>query len=175
MRNIGNMRLEDIQMDVHTILSSVYDPEIPVLSLHDLGVLRDVEVLPSGKDPRVRITVTPTYSGCPALDMMKMQIRLALLEKGYHDIEIIESLSPAWTTDWMSQEGKDKLKAYGIAPPQPSQSVCDLNLFQEEEAIACPRCNSFHTRMISRFGSTPCKSLYRCEDCQEPFDYFKCH
>ncbi len=175
MDNTRHMTLEDIRTDIKLILSNVYDPEIPVLSLHDLGVLREVEVIAAGKDPRVRITVTPTYSGCPALDVMKMQIRMALLEKGYSDVEIIESLSPAWTTDWMSPEGREKLKAYGIAPPQPTQSVCDLNLFQQEEAIPCPRCNSIHTRMISRFGSTPCKSLYSCSDCHEPFDYFKCH
>lgn len=175
MEEISNTTLEDIKAEIYSILSTVYDPEIPVLSLEDLGVLRHIEIEPAGRDFQISVTVTPTYSGCPALDMMKMQIRIALMEKGFSNVEIIESLSPAWTTDWMSTEGKDKLKAYGIAPPHPGQSVCDLNLFQQEEAIQCPRCNTLNTRLVSRFGSTPCKSMYSCNECLEPFDYFKCH
>ena len=104
-----------------------------------------------------------------------MNIRMALLENGFKNIEIKNILSPAWTTDWMSEAGKQKLKAYGIAPPNPKQIVCTVDAFQEEEAIQCPHCNSYNTQLISRFGSTACKALYKCNDCQEPFDYFKCH
>ncbi len=109
------------------------------------------------------------------MDVIRMNIRLALLEHGYNNVNIKTILSPAWTTDWMSEKGKEKLKAYGIAPPQAVQSVCTPDAFQEEEAIQCPHCNSYHTKLISRFGSTACKALYQCEDCKEPFDYFKCH
>jgi ring-1,2-phenylacetyl-CoA epoxidase subunit PaaD len=109
------------------------------------------------------------------MDMIRMNIRMTLLQHGYKDIGITTVLSPAWTTDWMSEKGKEKLLAYGIAPPTPVPVVCDLGLFQHNEAIACPRCRSYHTTLISEFGSTACKSLYRCEDCHEPFDHFKCH
>jgi ring-1,2-phenylacetyl-CoA epoxidase subunit PaaD len=109
------------------------------------------------------------------MDVISMNIRMKLLEHGFKNIKIKTSLSPAWTTDWMSSEGKEKLRAYGIAPPNPSHSVCTPALFQEEESVQCPRCNSYRTKMISRFGSTACKALYQCSDCHEPFDYFKCH
>ena len=155
-----------------TLLSQVKDPEIPVLSITDLGIIRSVS---TDEQKRTVITITPTYSGCPAMDTISMNIRMLLLEHGHKDVIIQQSLSPAWTTDWMTEEGKQKLKAYGIAPPNPTHSVCSTELFQEDEAIQCPQCNSWHTRMISQFGSTACKSLYRCEDCKEPFDYFKCH
>ena len=121
------------------------------------------------------IFVTPTYTGCPAMDVMKMNIRMALLQEGFTDIKITQVLSPAWTTDWMSEIGKQKLKAYGIAPPQYKQAVCTPDSFQQEEAIPCPLCNSYKTRLVSQFGSTACKALYQCNDCKEPFDYFKCH
>jgi ring-1,2-phenylacetyl-CoA epoxidase subunit PaaD len=120
------------------------------------------------------LTITPTYSGCPAMDIIQMDIRFKLLEKGYKSISIQQSLSPAWTTDWMTEEGKRKLKEYGIAPPNPKQQFCSSEMFQQE-AVQCPRCNSFHTELISQFGSTACKALYRCVDCKEAFDYFKCH
>jgi ring-1,2-phenylacetyl-CoA epoxidase subunit PaaD len=109
------------------------------------------------------------------MDAIRMNIRLVLLSNGYRDVRLTTVLSPAWTTEWMSEKGKDKLKAYGIAPPLPMQQVCHPGLFVREEAVACPRCGSYHTTLISEFGSTACKSLYRCEDCGEPFDYFKCH
>ena len=109
------------------------------------------------------------------MDVINMSIRMVLLENGFKDVEIKTVLSPAWTTDWMSEAGKQKLKAYGIAPPNSKQSVCTADVFQEEEAIQCPHCNSYNTQLISRFGSTACKALYKCNDCQEPFDYFKCH
>ncbi len=153
------------------VLSKVMDPEVPVLSVVDLGIVREVTV--RGEEADVK--VTPTYSGCPATDVINMSIRMALLEAGYKNIRIETVLSPAWTTEWMTTEGKEKLKAYGIAPPNHAQSVCSPDAFAEDEAVQCPHCNSFHTTMISRFGSTACKALYRCEDCREPFDYFKCH
>ena len=156
---------------IWTILETVTDPEVPVLTVTDLGIIRDVKV---NKD-EVEIIITPTYTGCPAMDMIAMNIRLALIEEGYQKVKITSVLSPAWTTDWMSEAGKEKLKAYGIAPPNPKQVVCDTKLFAEEEAIQCPLCNSYHTKLISQFGSTACKALYQCIDCKEPFDYFKCH
>ena len=156
---------------IWSILETVTDPEVPVLTVTDLGIIRDVKV---NKD-EVEIIITPTYTGCPAMDMIAINIRLALIEHGYKNIKITSVLSPAWTTDWMSEAGKEKLKAYGIAPPNPKQVVCDTKLFAEEEAIQCPLCNSYHTKLISQFGSTACKALYQCIDCKEPFDYFKCH
>ncbi|MEP6684191.1 MAG: 1,2-phenylacetyl-CoA epoxidase subunit PaaD [Parafilimonas sp.] len=157
---------------IFSILESVTDPEVPVLSIIDLGIVRDVEIESSHK---IKITITPTYTGCPAMDVISMSIRMCLLENGFTDITIKNVLSPAWTTDWMSEVGKQKLKAYGIAPPNVSQQVCTPALFQKDEAVQCPHCNSYHTQLISRFGSTACKALYKCNDCKEPFDYFKCH
>ena len=159
------------------ILEEVKDPEVPVLSVIDLGIVREVKIISSRSDagpPEVKLTITPTYSGCPAMDIIQMDIRLKLLEKGYKKIHIQQSLSPAWTTDWMSEEGKRKLKEFGIAPPNPKQQFCSAEMFQQE-AVPCPRCDSFHTELISQFGSTACKAMYRCLDCSEPFDYFKCH
>lgn len=153
------------------ILEDVYDPEVPVLSVIDLGIIRKVEVV----NDELEITITPTYTGCPAMDVISMNIRFALIQNGYANIKIKSVLSPAWTTEWMSETGKEKLKAYGIAPPKAMHSVCTPDTFQEEEAIQCPQCNSYHTKLVSRFGSTACKALYQCEDCKEPFDYFKCH
>jgi len=168
--------IEKTKQEILEILETVSDPEIPVLSVIDLGIVRDMQInnTPFG-DGDVTVTITPTYSGCPAMDVINMNIRLALLEHGYKNIVVKTVLSPAWTTDWMTEKGKEKLKAYGIAPPQAVQSVCTIDTFAEEEAIQCPHCNSYHTRLISRFGSTACKALYQCEDCKEPFDYFKCH
>jgi len=163
------------------LLGEINDPEVPVLSIVDLGIVRAVQITPGITDefnkPLIKgvVRITPTYSGCPAMDMIRMNINMALLEEGFKNISIETVLSPAWTTGWMSEHGKEKLKSYGIAPPNPKQQVCDTRLFQEEEAIQCPRCRSYHTQMISQFGSTACKALYRCLDCQEPFDYFKCH
>jgi ring-1,2-phenylacetyl-CoA epoxidase subunit PaaD len=157
---------------VWQILETVMDPEVPVLSVVDLGIIRQVDIL-SGT--AIKITITPTYTGCPAMDVISMGIRMALMEAGFTTIEIKSVLSPAWTTEWMTTAGREKLKAYGIAPPNPQQIVCTIDAFQEEEAVQCPHCGSYHTTIISRFGSTACKALYRCEDCKEPFDYFKCH
>jgi ring-1,2-phenylacetyl-CoA epoxidase subunit PaaD len=154
------------------LLETVADPEVPVLSVVDLGIVRSIEIIDG---QTIHCVVTPTYSGCPATDVINMSIRMALLQAGFTHINIKTVLSPAWTTEWMTEAGKQKLKAYGIAPPNPQQVVCTIDTFQEEEAVQCPHCNSYHTTIISRFGSTACKALYRCEDCREPFDYFKCH
>jgi ring-1,2-phenylacetyl-CoA epoxidase subunit PaaD len=153
------------------LLEEVPDPEVPVLSVIDLGIIRDVKV----SENEVEVIITPTYSGCPAMDMIRMNIKLALIEHGYNNVKVTSVLSPAWTTDWMSEAGKLKLKEYGIAPPNPKQQVCDDKLFAPHEAVQCPLCDSWHTRRISEFGSTACKALYQCNDCKEPFDYFKCH
>lgn len=157
------------EQNIWTILEQVPDPEVPVLSVVDLGVVREVGI----HGDTVNITITPTYSGCPAMDMIAMNIRLALIEAGVKQISIQNRLSPAWTTDWMSENGKKKLKEYGIAPPV-SPSHPD-GLFTATEEVSCPHCDSPNTELISQFGSTSCKALYRCLDCKEPFDYFKCH
>lgn len=165
-QNIINERSS--QEKVWSILSSVNDPEIPVLSVLDLGIVRDVKM----NDEEVEVIITPTYSGCPAMDFIGMNIRKVLIEKGFKKIKITHQLSPAWTTDWMSEEGKEKLKAFGIAPP--SAKTFDKN-YLENQIVECPHCQSKHTILISEFGSTACKALYKCNDCGEPFDYFKCH
>lgn len=156
---------------IWSILSAVTDPEIPVLSITDLGIVRAVNV----HENAVEVVITPTYTGCPAMDVIAMNIRMELLAAGYNNISVVTILSPAWTTDWMSEAGKEKLKVYGIAPPNPVQQVCNTSFFVPAEAVQCPHCQSWNTRRISEFGSTACKSLYQCNDCQEPFDYFKCH
>jgi len=156
---------------IYTYLEEVKDPEVPVLSVLDLGIVRDIIL----KDDEIEVMITPTYSGCPAMDMIALQIRMSLLSRGYKNVKITQVLSPAWTTDWMSEEGKRKLKEYGIAPPNPKQQVCSQELFAPHESVQCPRCNSYHTQRISEFGSTACKALYQCLDCKEPFDYFRCH
>ncbi|HUC80919.1 MAG TPA: 1,2-phenylacetyl-CoA epoxidase subunit PaaD [Flavisolibacter sp.] len=152
------------------LLEEVKDPEVPVLSIVDLGIVREVEIV----DEKINIIITPTYSGCPAMDVISMDIRLKLIEKGYRNVSIQQRLSPAWTTDWMSEEGKKKLKAFGIAPPNPKQQFCTSEMFREE-AVECPHCHSYHTELISQFSSTACKAMYRCLHCKEAFDYFKCH
>lgn len=159
------------------LLEEVADPEIPVISVLDLGIVRDVDINLSAEGEILSgiITITPTYSGCPAMDAISLDIRLKLIENGYKNIQVKSVLSPAWTTDWMTKTGKEKLKAFGIAPPTPTQSVCNTKLFAQEEAIQCPLCNAYHTSLISQFGSTACKALYQCNSCKEPFDYFKCH
>lgn len=148
---------------VWSILETVCDPEVPVLSILDLGIVRDVKITDG-----IEIIVTPTYTGCPAMDMISMNIRMAMLEHGYEDVKINQVLSPAWTTAWMTEAGKDKLKAYGIAAPNPAFELA-------KDGIECPQCHSTNTKLLSEFGSTACKALYQCQDCSEPFDYFKCH
>jgi ring-1,2-phenylacetyl-CoA epoxidase subunit PaaD len=153
-------------------LGQVTDPEIPVLTIADLGIIRNVEV---SAEVGVEVFITPTYTGCPAMDMIATNIRLVLAEHGVRNAKLHTVLSPAWTTDWMSEEGKKKLKVYGIAPPNPRQQGSQNLLFAKEDAVQCPQCSSYHTHRISEFGSTACKALYKCEDCSEPFDHFKCH
>ncbi len=146
------------------ILQTVCDPEVPVLTIVDLGIVRDVKL----NNEEVEVIITPTYTGCPAMDMIAMNIRLALIEFGYHKIKITSVLSPSWTTDWMTEEGKQKLIAYGIAAPNKKFDI-------PSDGIECPLCKSTSTKLISEFGSTACKALYQCNDCKEPFDYFKCY
>ncbi|WP_298245236.1 1,2-phenylacetyl-CoA epoxidase subunit PaaD [uncultured Bradyrhizobium sp.] len=148
--------------------ASVVDPEIPVLTIADLGVLREVVLA----GDHVEVAITPTYSGCPAMNMIALEIELALERAGFARPKVRTVLSPAWTTDWMSEEGRQKLRAYGIAPPQASSSRRALF---GEQAVACPQCGSENTELLSEFGSTSCKALWRCKSCREPFDYFKCH
>lgn len=159
-------------------LAEVADPEIPVISIVDLGIVRDV----AWDDAECIVTITPTYSGCPAMAVIADAITQALRERGIKRVRLQTQLSPAWTTDWMSADGKRKLKDYGIAPP--AEQVIDISGLSGVSAISrtlpapvvvCPHCGSSHTRITSQFGSTPCKALYRCDDCLEPFDYFKCH
>lgn len=156
---------------IYSYLSEINDPEVPVLSIIDLGIVRDVKM----NDDEIEVIITPTYTGCPAMDLISTTIKIQLATLGFKKIKVTQILSPAWTTEWMSEEGKQKLKAYGIAPPNPKQQVCDQKLFAEAEAVQCPHCDSYHTHRISEFGSTACKALYQCDDCKEPFDYFKCH
>jgi len=156
--------------DIRSILQQVMDPEIPVLSVIDLGIVRDIFI----KDGKITVLITPTYSGCPAMEMIAASIRMELMANGYAEPLVVSQLHPAWTTDWMSESGKTKLKEYGIAPPAAAHHKSCADLFGEE-AVQCPHCSSWHTGRISEFGSTACKSLYKCDDCMEPFDYFKCH
>jgi ring-1,2-phenylacetyl-CoA epoxidase subunit PaaD len=154
--------------EVWRVVSDVTDPEIPVLTIADLGVLRDVRA----ENGQIEVLITPTYSGCPAMNMIATKISLALLRAGLGKARIITVLSPAWTTDWMSEEGRRKLREYGIAPPEKTQGRGALFGITQ---IACPRCGSTDTARLSEFGSTSCKALWRCNNCREPFDYFKCH
>jgi len=188
-------------------LDSVSDPEIPILSVVDLGIVRDVRwieedphfttkqtsprVSETGviderlhqpgtqraqrSEPTLVVTVTPTYSGCPAMAVIKNDIQRALLQRGISRVSLETQLSPAWTTDWMTERGRKRLHEYGIAPPEPHHHELGLASEAHSTGIPCPRCSSSDTRLVSRFGSTPCKAFYICNSCLEPFDYFKCH
>lgn len=149
---------------IYDILEQVKDPEIPVLSISELGVLRDVKI----EHDQIIVTITPTYTGCPAMDMIRVNIMAVMEDAGYKNVKIKTILSPPWTTEWMTEKGKDKMKKYGIAPPDPK-------IIGVKDGVECPICHSTNTVVISAFGSTACKALYRCNDCLEPFDYFKCH
>jgi len=156
---------------IWAILESVTDPEIPVLSVTDMGIIREVNAAVSED---VEVVITPTYSGCPAMNTIEVNIKATLQEAGYERVRVRTVLSPAWTTDWLTEAGRRKLKAYGIAQPQ--EAVADKNaLFGTPRVVPCPLCDSENTELLSQFGSTACKALYRCKDCLEPFDYFKCH
>ncbi|MEP3047292.1 MAG: 1,2-phenylacetyl-CoA epoxidase subunit PaaD [Roseibium sp.] len=159
-------------------LSEVPDPEIPVLSLTDLGVIRSV----TWEDETLVVTVTPTYTGCPATSIINLDIETKLRSCGIVDLRLVQQLSPPWTTDWLTEDGREKLRGYGIAPPAQTEEevAADKNrvtrlLSRRDPVVPCPRCASKNTKKVSQFGSTPCKSAYRCQDCLEPFDYFKCH
>ena len=152
------------------IAASVPDPEVPVLTIEDLGVLRAVEV----DGTRVHVDITPTYSGCPAMDAIRDDVILALTAAGFDEVEVRLVLSPAWTTDWMTEAGKSKLAAYGIAPPS-GRAAVSTGPIRLALSVRCPRCGSLDTREVSHFGSTSCKALFECRTCLEPFDHFKVH
>ena len=150
------------------ILEQVFDPEIPVLSIIDMGVVRSAIIENAG----VKVQITPTYSGCPAMDVIGDDIKKALQEAGYNSgIELI--LSPAWTTDWITEKGREALEKYGIAPPLEAEADKQA-LLENKKIVKCTNCGSSNTKLVSQFGSTACKALFKCEDCEEPFDYFKC-
>ncbi|MBA3233993.1 MAG: phenylacetate-CoA oxygenase subunit PaaJ [Propionibacteriales bacterium] len=152
--------------EVRAVVAQVLDPEVPVLTIEDLGILRDVVVDENG---RVDVTITPTYSGCPAMEAITKDVVAALAEHGFHEVGVRKVLSPAWTTDWMGDAGKRKLLDYGIAPPKPRSDGTVMVAL----SVRCPQCGSADTRELSRFGSTACKALWACNACREPFDYFK--
>jgi ring-1,2-phenylacetyl-CoA epoxidase subunit PaaD len=171
------MNTHAVTEQVWAWLGQVPDPEIPVISVVDLGIVRSVE----WRGEECVVTITPTYSGCPAMAVIAAAVTDTLHAHGVEQVRLVSQLSPAWTTDWMSEAGKAALKGYGIAPP--AQQAIDVSGLRggvkrgavPEPDIACPNCGSPHTQLTSQFGSTPCKALYKCLDCREPFDYFKCH
>ncbi|MCW3077582.1 MAG: phenylacetate-CoA oxygenase, PaaJ subunit [Bacteroidetes bacterium] len=155
---------------IYKLLSEIPDPEIPVISIVELGVVREVSI---AGDTSIEVKLTPTYSGCPAMKQMEDDVRKKLKEDGFEEIKLSIVYNPPWTTDWLSAEAKLKLQKYGIAPPE--ESTTDKSfLTGKHKSITCPRCKSKNTVMISQFGSTACKALYQCKDCLEAFDYFKC-
>ncbi|MDI9332922.1 MAG: phenylacetate-CoA oxygenase subunit PaaJ [Cytophagales bacterium] len=158
-------------------LAEVMDPEVPVVSVLDLGIVRDVQWLDdvdsADHAATLQVTVTPTYSGCPATEVIAESIRQALYQRGITQVQVRTQLSPAWTTDWMTTKGKEALRGYGIAPPV--QMIDASALLGKRAVVPCPQCASRKTRLLSQFGSTACKALYQCQDCLEPFDYFKPH
>ena len=163
--------------DVWSWLCEVPDPEIPVVSVVDLGIVRNVSWASEDDAAPLIVAITPTYSGCPAMEVIADDIRGALRQHGIVRVELKWQLSPAWTTDWLSEAGRTKLQGYGIAPPARGEHPVDVSrlLHRLEPRICCPKCSSPRVTLISQFGSTPCKALYRCASCLEPFDYFKCH
>ncbi len=154
---------------VWNLLNLIPDPDIPVISIVELGLVRDVEIIDENK---AIITITPSYSGCPAMNVFKDDIRETLLKNDVKEVEIKTSLTPAWTTDWLSEDAKEKMRAHGIAPPEhePGKEI----LFCKQKPVACPRCGNHETKIVSRFGSTACKALWYCNNCRQPFEYFKC-
>jgi len=160
-RNVAEVK------ELWDLLDQVKDPEVPVLSIWDLGILRDVE----REGDRVVVTITPTYSGCPAMNTITDDVIAALKANGHDDVEVKTKLSPAWSSEWMSPEGRRKLRNYGIAPPEDAE--LDEDGLTPDAHAQCPHCGSRNTRRISEFGSTACKALFQCNDCNEPFDYFK--
>lgn len=157
--------MNNLENKIWGVLEQVTDPEIPVLTIVDLGIVRNINL----DNDNITINITSTYTGCPAMDMIAMNIKMALLENGFKNITVKQVVFPAWTTDWITENGKEKLKKYGIAPPQKHLRETPQN------GIECPQCNAKDTVLISEFGSTACKALYKCISCKEPFDYFKCY
>ena len=151
-------------------IKNIPDPEIPVISIADLGILRDIVFT----GDKAEVIITPTYSGCPAMKVIEDEIKEVMREEGVADVKVKLAYSPVWTTDWLSEDAKERLRAYGISPPEKTSSDKNLLAVHKKE-IKCPRCGSVKTIMVSPFGSTACKALYKCENCLEPFDYFKCH
>lgn len=151
------------------LLTEVKDPEIPVLNVVDMGIVRKVE----SEGDKLIVTITPTYSGCPAMDVISANIRTVMRKHFGEQVEVKTVLHPPWTTDWLTDDAREKLREYGIAPPEKGSPDKSL-LFGEKEPVACPKCGSQNTTMVSEFGSTSCKAHYKCNECLEPFDYFKC-
>ena len=153
-------------------LKEIPDPEVPAINIVELGVVRDVLII----EDNIKITITPTYSGCPAMKVIEEDIITKLTEKGFQNLTILTAFAPVWTTDWMTEETKSKLKAYGIAPPEKlgAEQIFPF-LSDKKKTIACPFCNSENTVLKSQFGSTACKALYFCNNCIQPFEHFKCH
>lgn len=163
-------------------LAEVEDPEIPVISIVDLGIVREVRWLDDAEDGELVVVLTPTYSGCPATHVIAQSVADALRDRGVQRVRLESRIAPPWTTDWMSEQGKAKLRQYGIAPPtgpadEQAIALSDIGRPGQGRAagLTCPRCGSLDVRLTSQFGSTPCKALYRCLACSEPFDHFKCH
>lgn len=158
--------------EIWDLLSEVKDPEIPVLSIIDLGIAREVTI----EDDKVIVRITPTYSGCPAMQAIEDEIEKTLRVNGIQNFEVNKDFSETWTTDWMTAEAKKKLKNYGIAPPGKTEKVDDFlrSLKEPGKGVACPYCDSTNTELQSEFGSTACKAQYYCHDCEEPFEHFKC-
>jgi ring-1,2-phenylacetyl-CoA epoxidase subunit PaaD len=155
--------------EIEKLLSVIPDPEIPVITIQDLGILREVRIV----GEVVEVDITPTYSGCPAMKAISKDIVHVLNAAGINQVAVKEIYHPVWTTDWLSDEAREKLRAYGIAPPEKTSS--DKNsILGKVKSLACPHCRSTETELVSQFGSTACKSLYRCLSCLEPFDHFKC-
>ena len=155
---------------IWALLEEIPDPEIPVLSIHDLGIVRKIDEI----NNEIIVTITPTYSGCPAMNVFEADIVTTLNKYGYDNVSIKTIYDPPWTTDWLSEEAKKKLQDYGIAPPEQKTTDKNALLVDDRKSVTCPQCKSTSSKMISQFGSTACKSLYQCNDCMEPFDYFKC-
>lgn len=162
------IEMKTLPPQINAILESVSDPEIPVLSIMDMGVVREVEV----QERDVFIKITPTYSGCPAMDTIADDIKAAFAKEGY-EAQVKLILAPAWSTDWITERGRKALEAYGIAAPLTEEADKEA-LLGNKKIVKCPQCGSTHTRLVSQFGSTACKALFQCEECHEPFDYFKC-
>ena len=165
----GNI-IEGKVIEIWALLNEIPDPEIPVISVVELGVIRKVDL----NKERLKLSITPTYSGCPAMDIIEQDILGRLRSSGYDNVEIEKVYAPAWTTDWMTEETLKKLENYGIAPPRKGTQDKGILFGSEPKNIGCPRCKSTNTEMVSNFGATACKAMYKCTDCSEPFEYFKC-